>query len=60
MISTLTKIMTFRGQKVYSARLSLQSSELALPLVPGGTHSLEGEGAGGANADEGTDTLVLK
>jgi hypothetical protein len=25
--------------------------------VPRGTHSLEGEGAGGANSDEGTDTL---
>ncbi len=31
----------------------------SLPLVPGGTHSLGGEGAGGANSDEGTDTLVL-
>jgi hypothetical protein len=28
-------------------------------LVPGGTHSLAGEGAGGANSDEGTGTLVL-
>jgi hypothetical protein len=25
----------------------------------GGTHSLAGEGAGGANSDEGTDTVVL-
>jgi hypothetical protein len=24
-----------------------------------GTHALAGEGAGGANSDEGTDTLVL-
>ncbi len=53
---------------VQSARLSLQSSKIApfrpphpqasvapLPLVPGGgTHSLAGEGAGGANSDEGT------
>jgi hypothetical protein len=30
------------------------------PLVTGGgTNSLGGEGAGGANSDEGTDTLVL-
>jgi hypothetical protein len=25
----------------------------------GGTHSLAGQGAGGANSDGGTDTLVL-
>jgi hypothetical protein len=55
-----------------SARLSLQSSELAPPAPSpagegshppgsrgGGTHSLAGEGEGGADLDEGTDTLVL-
>ncbi len=54
-------------QSRQSARLSLQSSDLAPPpphpqasvapppLVPGGgTHQLGGEGAGGANSDEGT------
>ncbi len=59
------------AQSIQSARLSIQSSELAphshspasqcLPplLVPfgRGTHSLAGEGAGGANSGEGTDTL---
>jgi hypothetical protein len=57
-------------QSIQSARLSLQSSELApsppdpqasVVLSPcgsgGGTHSLVGEGAGGANSDEGTDTM---
>jgi hypothetical protein len=29
------------------------------PLVPGGTHSLAGEGAGGANPDKETANLVL-
>jgi hypothetical protein len=29
------------------------------PLVPGGTHSLEGEGLGDPNYNEGTDTVVL-
>jgi hypothetical protein len=55
-----------------SARLSLQSSELAPPAplptsecVPplrskGGTHFFAGEGAVGANSDEGTDTLELQ
>jgi hypothetical protein len=58
-----------------NARLSLQLSKLAPPtslppsnccpppppLVPGewGEHSLAGEGAKGANTDEGTDTVVL-
>jgi hypothetical protein len=53
-----------------SARLSLQSSQLGPPspagecvLLPfgsrGGTHSLAGEGVGGPNSDEGTDTVVL-
>jgi hypothetical protein len=47
----------------------LQSSELGLPapqasvspppLVPGGTHSLGGEGMGGPNSDDGTDTVVI-
>ncbi len=55
-------------QSIQSARLSLQSSELAplthkrvLPPLwfPGGTHWLAGEGVGGANSDEGTDNLVL-
>jgi len=63
-----------KGASPQSARLSLQSSELALPAPSaaskccppphwfrgGGTHSLAGEGAGRANSDEGTDTLVLK
>jgi hypothetical protein len=58
--------------RVESARLPLQSSELA-PSPPhpqatvappplwfqGGTHYLAGEGAGGANSDERTDTVVL-
>ncbi len=58
---------------VQSARLSLQSSKIA-PFRPpshaseccltpfgsgGGTHSLAGEGAGGANSDEGTETLLF-
>ncbi len=54
-----------------STRLSLQSSKLARPaptptsecVTPlrcrGGTHSLVGEGARGANSDKETDTLVL-
>ncbi len=62
----------FDAQSKQSAMLSLQSSELAstcpltrkrvlLPQIPGeGAHSLAGEGAGGANSDEGTDTLVLQ
>ncbi len=29
------------------------------PLGPWGTHSLAGEGVGGPNSDEGTDTVVL-
>jgi hypothetical protein len=29
------------------------------PLGSGGTHSVAGEGVGGFNSDEGTDTLVL-
>jgi hypothetical protein len=59
--------------RVDSTRLFLQSSELDPPpstspagecarslLVPGGTHSLAGEGVGeGPNSDEGTDTVVL-
>jgi hypothetical protein len=52
-----------------STRGSVPSSELATPapspiseccppcLVPGGTHSFAGEGTGGANSDEGTNTL---
>jgi hypothetical protein len=62
------------SQRIQSARLSLQSSELAPPALPltrkrvlppplvpggGGTHSLAGEGAGGPNSEEGTDTLLL-
>jgi hypothetical protein len=35
-------------------------ASVAPPLVPRGvTHSLAGEGAGGAKSDEGKDTLVL-
>ncbi len=43
----------------HSARLSLKSTELGHPppFFPGGTHSLGGEGVGGANSDERTDTL---
>jgi hypothetical protein len=51
------------------ARLSLQSSELGPPpshagegvppLVPGGAHSLAGEGVGGPDSNEATDTVVL-
>jgi hypothetical protein len=50
---------------IYSASfLSSRPNWLPLPPHPphffqGGTHSLAGEGAGGANSDEGTDTLVL-
>jgi hypothetical protein len=71
------RIMFNHPQSIQSARLSLRSSELALPapssagellgvappppLAPRGegTHSLEGEGVGGANSDEKTDTLVV-
>ncbi len=57
-----------------SARLFLQSSELRLPhphpltrrrvcspppLVQGGYTLTAGEGVGGPNSDEGTDTMVL-
>ncbi len=54
-----------------SAMLSLQSSELGPPapspegeccpppLVPGGAHSLAGEGVGGPTSDEGTGTVEL-
>ncbi len=61
------------AQSIRSARLSLQSSELGPPtpspaseccsphLGPsGGTQSLAGDGAGGADSDEETDTLVLR
>jgi hypothetical protein len=35
-------------------------ASVAPPLVPSGGDTLaRGEGAGGANSDEGTDTLVL-
>ncbi len=62
------------AQSRQSARLSFQSSESAppRPLTPskcfpplppwfhgGGTHSLAGKGTGGANSDEGIDTLAL-
>jgi hypothetical protein len=69
---TLLCMVVTSAQSIQSVRLSLQSSELAPlrpltskqvlpspPLVPGGTHSLSGKGAEGANADDGTDTLVL-
>jgi hypothetical protein len=60
-------------QSRQSAKLFLQSSELGLPhpltrtrvctppllLVPGGPHSLSGEGVGGPSSDEGTDAVVL-
>jgi hypothetical protein len=37
-----------------------QASAALPPLVPGGgTHSLVGEGAGGANSNEGKDTLDI-
>ncbi len=61
------------AQSIRIARLSLQSSELGPPpphpqvsvaspirVQVGGTHSLGGEGAGGANSDEGEDILVLR
>jgi hypothetical protein len=62
-----------KAQSIQSARLSLQSSELTTPTPSPaseccpptfgsggrGAHSLAGEGAGGANSDEGIDTLVL-
>ncbi len=32
---------------------------LFVNLVPGGPHSLVGEGVGSPNSDEGTDTVVL-
>jgi hypothetical protein len=61
-----------RALGIQSTRLSFQSSELDTPtpspprecaLPPfgskGETHSLAGEGVGGPNSDEGTDTLVL-
>jgi hypothetical protein len=73
MISPLTKIMTFGPTKyVYRVPGFLSSRPnwlppppdrkqvLPPPLVPGGgTHPLGGGGEGGANADEGTDTLEL-
>ncbi len=43
------------SQNIQSARLSFQSSELG----PGRHTRLRGEGLGGPNSDEGTDTLVL-
>jgi hypothetical protein len=59
-------------QSIQSARLSLQLSELAPPAPSpasefcplhmgpmGEPHSLAGEGVGGPNSNEGTDTLVL-
>ncbi len=52
----------FLLQSIQSARLSVQSSELCpstLLWVQGGKHSLAGEGVGGPNSDEGTNTLVL-
>ncbi len=44
---------------------SRQSTRLVSPPLwlhwgGGGTHSLSGEGCGGPNSDEGTDTVVLK
>ncbi len=66
-------ISTSVAQSIQSARLYVHSSELGpttpltrkgvliLPLLGrrGETHSLAGEGIGGPNSDEGTDTLVL-
>jgi hypothetical protein len=40
------------------SRQSEQKCQCPL-LVPGGTHSLAGEGLGGPNSDERTDTVVL-
>jgi hypothetical protein len=61
-----------QSQSAQSARLSIQAAELGPParspareccsphLGTGGeTDSLAGEGVGGPNADDGTDTLVL-
>ncbi len=71
-ISDVSIDAKYLAQSVKSARLSLQSSEMGLtpppsecappppPMFPGGTHSLAGEGAGGANSDEGTDTLGIE
>jgi hypothetical protein len=36
-----------------------QASIAPPPFGSGGTHSLSGEGAEGANSDEGTETLVI-
>jgi hypothetical protein len=35
------------------------AGECVPPFGSGGTHSLAGEGVGGPNSDEGTDTVVL-
>jgi hypothetical protein len=68
--TTCTYTDTVHTQSIQSARLSLQSSELdpppphplasvvLPPIGSGGTHSLAGEGAWGANSDEGADILV--
>ncbi len=54
-----------QSQSIQIVRLSFQSYELGPPpshpegSVEGETHSLAGEGVGGPNSDEGTDTLVL-
>jgi hypothetical protein len=59
------------SQRRQSCELFLESSEMGLPhpltrsrmclssLVPGGAHSLGGGELGGANSDEGTDTLGI-
>jgi hypothetical protein len=36
------------------------AGECCPPLIPGGTHSLTGEGVGGPSSDEGTDTVVFE
>jgi hypothetical protein len=39
--------------------LSLRRNWVPSPPPPGGTHLLEGEGVGGPNSDEGTESLAL-
>jgi hypothetical protein len=62
----------YTAQRRQSARLFLLSPESPAPftpyrvchpppppLVPGGNPALGGEGVGGPNSDEGTDTVVI-
>jgi hypothetical protein len=63
-VSEDTGIKSRTGATTRSAKPFLHSSELEPPPPPhlgsgGGTHSFAGEGVGGPNSEEGTDTVVL-